>query len=100
MPPPPATLPREPDARLVLDVVQGLVAELDPARAGRAVGLDDSLTRELALGSLERVELLQRLETTTGVRLESTVLAEADSPRHLLKALTAQRTAAPVDRQT
>ena len=33
------------DAALVLDVVQSLVAELDPARAGRAVGLDDSLTR-------------------------------------------------------
>ena len=46
------------DAALVLDVVQSLVAELNPARAGRAIGLDDSLTHELGLGSLERVELL------------------------------------------
>jgi fatty-acyl-CoA synthase len=84
------------DAKLVLDVVQDLVAELDPARAGRAIGLDDSLTRELALGSLERVELLLRLEQTTGVRLHEAVLAEADSPRHLLQALIAHRVA-PAD---
>ena len=57
------------DAALVLDVVQSLVAELDPARARRAVGLDDSLTRELGLGSLERVELLLRLEQKTGISL-------------------------------
>jgi fatty-acyl-CoA synthase len=80
---------RVPDARLVLDVVRSLVAELDPARTARAIGLDDSLTRELALGSLERVELLMRLEQATGVRLEEAVLAEADSPRQLLDALIA-----------
>ena len=57
------------DAALVLDVVRSLVAELDPARARRAIGLDDSLTRELGLGSLERVELLLRLEQKTGVSL-------------------------------
>ena len=73
---PPANPARALDDKLVLDVVQNLVAELDPSRAGRAIGLDDSLTRELALGSLERVELLLRLEKTTGVPLD-----EAHSPR-------------------
>jgi acyl carrier protein len=94
---PPAIL-RAVDAALVLDVVQSLVTELDPVRAGRAIRLDDSLTRELALGSLERVELLLRLEQATGVRLEEAVLAEADSPRHLLQALLAQSTAPASDR--
>jgi len=88
------------DARLVLDVVRGLVAELDPARAGRAIGLDDSLTRNLALGSLERVELLLRLEQASGVRLEEAVLAEADSPRHLLEALIAHAAAPAGDQDS
>ena len=96
---PPANLARPLDDKLVLDVVQGLVTELDPARAGRVVGLDDSLTRELALGSLERVELLLRLEKATGVPLDEAVLAEADSPRHLLEALIAHRTAPRDGRQ-
>ena len=87
------------DAALVLDVVQSLVAELDPARAGRAVGLDDSLTRELGLGSLERVELLLRLEQKTGIGLPEAALAEADSPRHLLEALNAQPTTPGADRR-
>ena len=94
---PPAIL-RALDATLVLDVVQNLVAELDPVRAGRAIRLDDSLTRELALGSLERVELLLRLEHATGLRLDEAVLAEADSPRHLLQALLAHAAAPAGDR--
>jgi fatty-acyl-CoA synthase len=94
---PPAIL-RALDATLVLDVVQSLVAELDPVRAGRAIRLDDSLTRELALGSLERVELLLRLEQATGLRLDEAVLAEADSPRHLLQALLAHAAAPAGDR--
>jgi fatty-acyl-CoA synthase len=79
---------RAPDASLVLAVVRDLVGELNPERVGRTIGLDDSLTRELALGSLERVELLLRLEQATGVRLDETALADADSPRQLLTALT------------
>src|SRR5262249_35691399 len=75
--------------RLVLDVVRDLVAELNPERLGRTIGLDDSLTRELALGSLERVELLLRLEQATGGRLDEAALADADSPLQLLAALPA-----------
>jgi fatty-acyl-CoA synthase len=83
------------DASVVLDVVRGLVAEVNPERLGRTIDLDDSLTRELALGSLERVELLLRLEQATGVRLNEAeaVLADADSPRQLLAALTAHAAA-------
>ncbi len=45
------------------------------------------LDRDLGLGSLERVELLARLETAFGVRLADSVVAEANSPEDLAKAL-------------
>jgi 1-acyl-sn-glycerol-3-phosphate acyltransferase len=45
------------------------------------------LDRDLGLGSLERVELLARLETAFGVRLADSVVAEANTPEDLAKAL-------------
>jgi len=45
------------------------------------------LDRDLGLGSLERVELLARLETAFGVRLPDQVVAEANTPEDLAKAL-------------
>ena len=58
----------EPDEVLgpVLAVVRDLAREVGGARAERAVGPDASLDREVGLGSLERVELLARLERTFG----------------------------------
>ena len=47
------------------------------------------LDRDLGLGSLERVELLARLETAFGVRLPDQVVAEANTPEDLAKALLA-----------
>src|SRR5580658_10402305 len=47
------------------------------------------LDRDLGLGSLERVELLARLETAFGVRLPDQVVAEANTPEDLAKALSA-----------
>ena len=41
---------------LVLDTLRGLIREVDPGRARAPIGPDQSLTRDLALGSLERVE--------------------------------------------
>ena len=45
------------------------------------------LDRDLGLGSLERVELLARLETAFNVRLPDRVVAEANTPEDLAKAL-------------
>jgi 1-acyl-sn-glycerol-3-phosphate acyltransferase len=45
------------------------------------------LDRDLGLGSLERVELLARIETAFGVRLPDRVVAEANTPEDLAKAL-------------
>ena len=72
---------------LVLDTLRHLLAEVDPTRARAAIGPDQSLTRELALGSLERVELAMRLEKAAGVELGETVLAEADTPRQIAAAI-------------
>ncbi len=68
------------EARL-LDIVAGLVAELGGPATRTAVLLDASLDRDLAIGSLERVELLIRLEQAFGIRLPDAVMVEADSPR-------------------
>ena len=76
---------------LVLDTLRGLLGELDPTRARGAIGADQSLTRELALGSLERVELAMRLEKAAGVELGETVLAEADTPRQIAAAIARAR---------
>lgn len=71
----------------VLEVVSGLVDELGGRSGDRPVGLDEALDRELGIGSLERVELLLRLERRFGVRLADAVMAEAVSPRDLAAAI-------------
>ena len=76
-------------------MIRGLLAESNPAQASRAIGLDQSLTRDLAIGSLERVELLLRLERASGAALPETVLAEADTPRELAAALSHAAAAGP-----
>ena len=70
----------------VLDIVAGLVAEL-AGGAVRRPALDDSLDRDLGISSLERVELLLRLEHTSGVRLPDSVMAEATTPKELIAAI-------------
>jgi 1-acyl-sn-glycerol-3-phosphate acyltransferase len=80
--------------RAVLEVVSGLVDELGGRTGGRPVELDDALDRELGIGSLERVELLLRLEHRFGVRLADAVMAGAVSPRDLVTAIRAARPAA------
>jgi acyl carrier protein len=73
--------------RDVLRIVAALVDELGGRSGARPVGLDDALDRDLGIGSLERVELLLRLEQRFGVRLADAVMAEAVSPRDLVAAI-------------
>src|SRR5207302_1121847 len=51
--------------------------------------LSSPLDRELGLGSLERVELLTRLETAFGMRLPDRVASEANTPEDLARAILA-----------
>jgi 1-acyl-sn-glycerol-3-phosphate acyltransferase len=79
----------------VLAVVDGLVAEVGGGAVRRGAALDDVLDRDLGLGSLERVELLLRLEQALGLRLPDAVMAEAESPGDIVTALLAARPVTP-----
>ncbi len=74
----------------VLDVLRALLLELGSEGALPMLGLSSHLDRELGLGSLERVELLARLEAEFGVRLPDRVAAEANTPEDLAQAVLAQ----------
>jgi 1-acyl-sn-glycerol-3-phosphate acyltransferase len=91
MPPAPQTpLPEEAPAKL-LRVLGALVAETHPARAAR-VSLSSHLERDLGLDSLARVELLLRIGNEFGTALPEATLAEAETPRDLLRFLGAAET--------
>ncbi len=70
----------------VLDVVRALARETGGPRAERAVSPDASLEREVGLGSLERVELLARLERAFSRALDDRCLS-LDTPAGLARAL-------------
>jgi len=71
----------------VLEVIRSLLEELGSRGALPMLNAASQLDRDLGLGSLERVELLARLETAFGVRLPDQVVAEANTPEDLAKAL-------------
>jgi acyl carrier protein len=71
----------------VLDVVRQLLTELGSQGALPMLNSTSHLDRDLGLGSLERVELLARLESEFGVRLPDSVAAEANTPEDLARAI-------------
>ncbi len=77
----------------LLETIRELVDELDgplpSAESRRRLGMDSSLGGELGLDSLARAELVGRLEARFAVTLPDEVLAEAERPRDLLRALEA-----------
>ncbi len=75
------------DQERLLAIVRALVSELGHQSALTLVGPAAHLDRELGLGSLERVELLVRLEKAFGAHLDERVLAEAETVQDLIDAL-------------
>jgi fatty-acyl-CoA synthase len=71
----------------VLEVVRRLLEELGSHGAVETLTPASNLDRDLGLGSLERVELLGRLETAFEVRLPDTLAAEASTPEELIQAI-------------
>jgi fatty-acyl-CoA synthase len=71
----------------VLFVLRGLLEELGSHGALPMLNAASHLDRDLGLGSLERVELLARLETQFGARLPDRVAAEANTPEDLTRAI-------------
>ena len=76
--------------RQILAITAGLVTELGGTTA--TPNLQHSLERDLGISSLERVELLLRLEQAFHVRLPDAVMAEAVTLRDLVSAGAAGRT--------
>jgi 1-acyl-sn-glycerol-3-phosphate acyltransferase len=90
---------RAPVEEEVLRTASQLVGELGTMPPSGTVRLDDSLDRDLGLGSLERVELFFRLEQRLGVRLPDQVMGEADTLHDVARAIVAAEPS-PVDRYT
>ena len=75
-------------AEAVLEQVRLLAMELHPRRKrSLRVTLDSALDRDLGFDSLSRVELLLRLDRTFQVSLPEQLLATAETPRDLWRAL-------------
>src|SRR5262245_20956501 len=91
--------PTDASADALLEVIQTVALELHPHRQSIvSASLDSSLERELGFDSLGRVELLERVERAFGVQLPDQLLATAETPRDLLRALTtAGARSRPVD---
>ncbi len=84
---PESTATRQP-VEVLIGVVRQLMSELHPHHSDPAsVTLDSLLDRDLGFDSLERMELLHRLEQAFGVRLPEQAAVNAGVPRDLLHAL-------------
>ena len=84
---PTAQLDRTAVRERVLDVIRGLLEELGSQGALPLLNGNSQLDRDLGLGSLERVELLARLEMAFNLRLPDRVVAEANTPEDLSRAI-------------
>ena len=71
----------------VLGVIRSLLQELGSHGALPILNGDSKLDHDLGLGSLERVELLGRLERAFGARLADRTVADADTPDDLVRTL-------------
>src|SRR4029077_9805713 len=71
----------------VLEIGRGLLQELGSFGALPILHAASHLDRELGLGSLERVELLARLENEFGVIFPDRTASEANTPEDLARAI-------------
>ena len=74
-------------AATLLNQVRQVTEELHPERPLRRLGLDSSLDKDLGLDSLGRAELISRLEKAFDVGLPESLVASAETPRDLLRAV-------------
>ncbi|MEW6681803.1 MAG: AMP-binding protein [Nitrospirota bacterium] len=81
-------------AQALLQTLEALATELHRSPPAKSLTLDSSLERDFGFDSLGRVELVLRLEQRFGVRLSEQVMATAETPRELLRAVLAGETGA------
>jgi fatty-acyl-CoA synthase len=70
-----------------LEVVRELLVELGSLRAAESLSMDSLLDRDLGLGSLERVELLVRMEARFKTRLPEEIAQESETPADWARAI-------------
>jgi acyl carrier protein len=80
---------RAPVEKKAIDIAAEFVSELGTMPPAGTVGTADSLDRDLGVGSLERVELLFRLEQAFGIRFPDRVMGEAETVGDLVDAVLA-----------
>ncbi|HUO37312.1 MAG TPA: AMP-binding protein, partial [Mycobacterium sp.] len=73
---------------LIVELVRGLITEVHPHASRLTVTLDSRFD-DLGIGSLELAQLLLRVQDAFGIALPSHVLTSAETPRDLLRAVTA-----------
>ena len=79
---------RVPSESALCASIEAVVKTLHPNLAGRVrVGMDTTLERDLGLDSLSRIELLTRIEREFGASISEREMAEAETPRDILRAL-------------
>ena len=71
----------------VLEEIRALLQELGSAGAVPMLNGSSHLERDLGLGSLERVELMARLENAFGVRIADQAATQANTPDDLVTAV-------------
>ena len=71
-------------ASQVLDTIRELLLEIGSQQAAANVSLSSSLNRDLGLGSLERVELLVRMERRFQCRLADDIAQAGGNARRLV----------------
>ena len=76
-------------ADALIELIRRLAAELHPTRAAIPSALDARLEQDFGFDSLARVELFLRIEKRFGVTLPETVMASAETPRDLMRAMLA-----------
>jgi 1-acyl-sn-glycerol-3-phosphate acyltransferase len=76
-------------ADALVELLRQLAAELHPTRAAIPVSLDARLEQDYGFDSLGRVELFVRIDQRFGVSLPEAVMAGAETPRDLLRAMLA-----------
>jgi fatty-acyl-CoA synthase len=89
----PRTLPQGAEDRAaaearVVEIIRALLEELGNSRLAEAVTPSAHLDRDLGLGSLERVELMLRLDQAFGLRLPEGAFQQADTVADLVAAVS------------
>ena len=76
-------------ADALIETLRQLAAELHPTRTAIPASLDARLEQDYGFDSLGRVELFLRIDQRFGVSLPEAVMASAETPRDLLRAMLA-----------